>query len=267
MMRKMWLKPSWGIFIAALLFFAVRGVSAVRGARAPSGDSPGPAKLGLAQILAGMQSHSRMQDRLLQDYRTLRSYTVQYQGLGTISARMRVEVSYDTARGKRFQIVSQSGSKLLRDLVLKRAIDSEIEASKDKNSTALSPANYRFHMLGSGAVNGRTVYILGVDPLKPEKFLYRGTIWVDAASFGVVKIEAAPAKNPSFWISHAEIHVTNELTDGFWLPEETRSWSNVRLGGTALLTIDYGRYQIASPVPVAGPKLLPAEGVEAASGQ
>ena len=254
MIRRMCLRAGWSIFIAALLF------SAVPGAGAPSGDSAGPARLSVVQIVTGMQSRNRMQDRVLRSYRTLRSYQVEYHGLGSISAQMRVEVSYDTARGKRFQIVSQSGSKLLCDMVLKRAVESEIEASKDKNSTALSPANYSFRMLGSGNVNGRTVYILGVEPLKPEKFLYRGTIWVDAASFGVVKIDAAPAKNPSFWISHAEIRVTNEFTDGFWLPEETRSWSNVRLGGRALLTIDYGRYQIASPVPVAGQQLLPAEG-------
>ena len=45
---------------------------------------------------------------------------------------MDVEVNYDSASGKRLQIVSQSGSKFLLDKVLKRAVDSEREAFQQK---------------------------------------------------------------------------------------------------------------------------------------
>jgi hypothetical protein len=247
-----------GVVFAVLLLFAVPRT------RARGEDSARSAGLSVTRIVAGMQSRSQIQEQGLRQYRALRSYSVEYHGLGTITARMQVEVSYDAAHGKSFRIVSQGGSALLRDAVLKRAVKSEIEASKDKGSTALSPANYSFRLLGSGNVGGRPVYILAVDPLKPDKFLYRGTIWVDAASFGVVKIHAAPAKNPSFWISHAEISVTDELTNGFWLPEETRSRTEVRLGGTAMLTIDYGRYQIDPRAAASGQVLLPAESMDAA---
>jgi hypothetical protein len=33
---------------------------------------------------------------------------------------------------------------------------------------------------------------------------------------------------------------------GFWLPQQNRSETEVRIGGTAVMTIDYGTYQIAS---------------------
>jgi len=45
---------------------------------------------------------------------------------------MDVEVKYDAATGKSFRIVSQSGSSLLCNKVLKRAVDSEKEAAQDK---------------------------------------------------------------------------------------------------------------------------------------
>ena len=85
-----------------------------------------------------------------------------------------------------------------------------------------------------------------MEPLAPSKFLYRGKIWVDAADFAVVKMETQPAKNPSFWISRTLIHYTGAKTDGYWMPQAVRSETSVRIGGAAVLTIDYGSYQIAA---------------------
>ena len=152
--------------------------------------------------------------------------------------------------GMSFRIVSQSGSKLLCDKVLKRAIDSEQEASRDKRLTELTPANYKFQMEGSETIDGRPAYILKVEPLLDGKFLYRGRIWVDAADFEVVKMEAEPARNPSFFISRTLIHYTGALAHGFWLPRKIRSETKVRIGGTAVLTIDYGNYHVESNAPL-----------------
>lgn len=246
-------KPGWGLFLTAVAAFVLPGT------QARAGDPQPASMLNLAQIVAGIQNHNRIQNQNLKRYHALRTYSVVYHGLGTLSAQMQVEVTYNSAQGKSFRIVSQSGAFLLRDAVLKRAVSSEREASKQQNAIALSPANYSFRLLGNGNVNGRPVYILGVEPLKPGKFLYRGTVWVDAASFGVVKIQGAPAKNPSFWISHTTIWVTDKLTHGFWLPQETRSQTAVRMGGTATLTIEYGQYQIDQQAPHTA-ELLPPTG-------
>ena len=186
-----------------------------------------------------------MQADELQHYQAIRHYQVEYRGFAaSIAARMDVEVNFDAPTGKRFRIVSQSGSKLLCDKVLKKAMDSEKEASQDKNATALTPANYKFELTGSETVGGRPTYIMRVEPLTQSKFLYRGQIWVDSTDFAVVKIEAEPAKNPSFWISRPHIHYRSAKSGDFWLPQNNRSETKVRLGGTAVFTIDYGTYQI-----------------------
>lgn len=252
--------PGWKITLTAVLFIFI----AAPGARARDGNSAPASSLSEAQIVAGIQNRNRIQNQSLVRYRALRTYSVIYHGMGTVSARMQVEVTYDAERGKSFRIVSQSGAMLLRDAVIKRAVDSEKQASKMKGAIALTTANYSFRFLRNGQLNGRPVYILDVEPLKPEKFLYRGTIWVDAASFGVVQIEGAPAKNPSMWISHSKILVTDELTDGFWLPHQTRSQTTVRLGGRATLTIDYGHYQIEQQAPRTAELLAPAADLDAA---
>jgi hypothetical protein len=219
--------------------------------RAEKGDSLPPAILNAAQIVDQMQLHNQARNEELKDYKSLRHYTVDYHGFSTsIAAAMDVEVAYDAASGKSFRVVSESGSKFLCDKVLKRAVDSEEEASRDKSSTALTAANYAFQLLGSENVRGRPAYILDVKPIAASKFLYRGKIWVDAVDFAVAKIEAEPAKNPSVWISRTEINFTSAKTGDFWLPEQNRSETKVRIGGSAVLTIVYGPYQV-SPVAIA----------------
>ena len=200
-----------------------------------------------AQIVEQMQRHENIQANSLQSYEGLRHYSVVYRGFArTISASMDVEMTYDTSSGKSFRITSQKGSGMLCDKVLKKALDSERDASLDKASTALNSSNYKFQLVGTDQVGGRLEYILSVEPVSPSKFLYKGKIWVDATEFAVAKMEVQPAKNPSFWISRTLIHHTNEITNGFWLPERNYSETKVRIGGTATMSIDYQSYRITA---------------------
>jgi hypothetical protein len=234
-------------FRCLCLAVALAGTAVVVWAENPGAGAGSPTGLSTVEVVEQMhhRTEARIQD--LKHYKALRHYQVEYKGFATtIGAKMDVEANYDAAQGMSFRIVSQSGSKFLCDKVLKRAVDSEQEASRDKGSTALTPANYRFQMVGSESIGGRPAYILDVEPLTESKFLYRGKVWVDAADFEVVKMESEPAKNPSFLISRTLIHYTSVLAHGFWLPQGIRSETKVRIGGTAVLTIDYGNYQVES---------------------
>jgi len=233
-----------------VLFLTVVFVISARGTWPQIANPAVPAALASAQIVEEMQRHNMARTNALKSLKSTRHYQAEYRGFSKkIVAGMEVEYSYDAKSGKRFRIVAQSGSKMICDKVLKRAVDSELEASKNSGATALTPANYKFHLAEIDSVGGRPAYVMDVDPLVASKFLYKGKIWVDAADFALVMIDAEPAKNPSFWISRTRIRQTFARTDGFWLPEMNRSESKVRIGGTAVLTIDYGRYEIEANAP------------------
>jgi hypothetical protein len=102
-------------------------------------------------------------------------------------------------------------------------------------------------LVGSVTEDGRRLYVLTVEPRMKKKLLYRGKIWVDADDYAVVRVEAHPAQNPSFWIKDTEIRQVYSRTGEFWLPAQNRSETKVRLGGKAILTIDYGNYQFGLP--------------------
>jgi hypothetical protein len=197
------------------------------------------------QIVQALERHDRMQAEALEHYRAFRHYEIEYWGFfRDLTAQMDVEFEYDSASGKTFRVISESGSHALCERVLKRAIDSEREAFQDRIANALSAANYKFQLLGSESLDGRPSYVLQVDPLSANAFLYRGKIWVDAADFAVSKLDVQPAQNPSVWISQTLIHHRNSRVGSFWLPEENQSITKVRIGGRAVMTIRYGPYQI-----------------------
>jgi len=224
--------------IAALTLFSAAG-------QAQEANQSLPTELTVAQIVDRMQQHNQNQAEALKHYEATRHYRVEYRGFAQdITATMDVAVSFDASSGKSFRILSMSGSKLLGEKVLKRAVESEKEASQNPEATALTPANYKFQLEKCEDLDQHPAYVLLVDPLTANKFLYRGRVWVDATDFAVMKVDALPAKNPSFWISRTETRYTNAKVHGFWLPQHNRSETRVKIGGSAVLTIDYGTYQV-----------------------
>lgn len=209
----------------------------------PAAGSTAP-HLSVAQIVAHLTEENRKRAEDLKGYHEERHYSVTYHGFPlSLSASMVVEATYDAPDTKHFRIISETGSKLLADRVLKRLLATEEAAARDPQETALSPENYQFTLLDEEPLDGRLCYVLAVEPKTDSKLLYRGRIWVDADDYAVTKIDAEPAHNPSFWIRSTKIHHVYGKTGPFWLPEHNESDTQVRLGGTAVLTIDYGAYQ------------------------
>jgi hypothetical protein len=197
------------------------------------------------QIVERMVERNAERAKQLRSYTDERHYTVTYHGIPrSVTAAMVVEATYEAPSTKKFRILSSTGPKLLINQVLKRLLESEEDAAKHPDRTALTSANYSFTLLGTGEVRGRHCYVFHVDPKHDNKFLYRGKVYVDAEDFAVTQIAAEPAKNPSFWIRKTRIDHVYKKAGQFWLPERNRSESKLRLGGTAILTIDYGEYRV-----------------------
>ena len=136
---------------------------------------------------------------------------------------MLVEVQYLAPGTKNFKVRSSAGSKLIVERVFKKLLEAEEDAlSKDgqPRSTALNRDNYDFKMVGFEGSPSHSIYVLAVEPRTKSKFLYRGKLWVDANDFAVVRIEAEPSKNPSFWTKNNEIEQLYTKVNDFWLPEQ-----------------------------------------------
>jgi hypothetical protein len=236
--------------IISLLGMAVCSSAKVYAQTAGVVTAPG---ISTPEIVSKMMFMNEKRAAALKSFTSHRTYDLEYSGFPSHKhAKMEVDVTFNAPR-KELKIVSEEGSELLRNHVLHKLVESEMEANDraNKASTALTEANYEFSLRGEEQKDGRECYVLEVKPRTKSKFLYEGTVWVDSTEFAVVHIQAHPAKNPSFWVKRADIEHRYEKVGFFWLPASNRSASSTRLGGHAVLAIDYGQYHLEAEAPSA----------------
>jgi hypothetical protein len=206
------------------------------------------------EVVARMVQRNQQRADALRGFQGTRTYRLTYQGFPMRrEAEMVTTIIYRAPDSKQFTEISQTGSKLIIDRVFRKLLESEQDALRAENRTrtALNTENYNFTLTAyeSGPPQN---YVFQVEPKNPSKFLYRGKVWIDAQDFAVSRMEVEPAKSPSFWTKKSEISHVYAKVDGFWLPKQNRSVSAIRLGGQAVLTIDYNDYKILGP-PAAQP--------------
>lgn len=206
-----------GTFCCVLCFLALSAV-AETGAAAPD----------LNTIV------QRMQSAQLEDRANARAYTVRrdYQILDKSQepkAQVIASISFFPPDRKEAQIESSHGGmgeKVLRDVIAR-----ETEPAKEAAKKEISPANYQFELLGTTTLNGRSCYVLGMKPLREDKELLKGQIWIDAESYHLLRMEGSPAKSPSWWVRDLYILMSFGEVDGNWMPTFTRAVANIRFKG------------------------------------
>ncbi len=228
----------------ALLLAAPSLAGLDSGAPPPSPASPA---LSADQVVDNLVRRNQERAKALLHSEATRVYRLVYRGFpGDREAEMTVEATYNSPSSKEFKVVSESGSKLIRDRVFRKLLESEKEAAQPAMSAAtlLNRDNYNFELKGYEPSKTGGQYVLQVVPKVRSKYVYRGKVWVDGTDFAVTRIDAEPAQNPSFWTKKSEIHHEYEKVEAFWLPARNESVSYIRLGGRATLTIEYKDYRV-----------------------
>jgi hypothetical protein len=202
-----------------------------------------PPPLTATEIVERMVRADNERLAALAGYTAMRRYRFENKRVNK-RAEMTVRVECDAAGAKKFAVVSETGSGFVRNRIIRKMIDAEAEASqkKDREQTRIIPANYEFSLVGTDVPGGRLSYVLEVHPKTENKFLIRGRIWVDAADFAIARIEASPAKSPSFWIRSVRVVHRYERSGRFWLPVMNESRAKARIFGETDVAIEYFDY-------------------------
>ncbi|HLV89290.1 MAG TPA: hypothetical protein VKV39_20060 [Candidatus Sulfotelmatobacter sp.] len=201
--------------------------------------------LPLEQVVTNLVRKNQERAQSLRSVIATRVYHLEYRGFpGDRDAYMTVRAAYANPAGKDFDVLSEDGSKFLRDRVFKKLLEDEKEAAtgEAQSRMLLNRSNYDFAMVRYEPDSRQ--YVLQVNPKSKGKYLYRGQVWVDGTDFAVTRIVAEPAQNPSFWTKHSEFRHEYVKVQGFWVPARNQSVSYIRLGGRATLTIEYKDYDL-----------------------
>jgi len=256
------MKESWGrlhpVWVAGVIVAVLTGLAGLAGS-APASEardervsaaapSPaGPALTISSEVLfQELLSHNQWREDRLRAYSVKRVYRVT-NGKGALSAEEHVSLEFEAPSTKRYTVTSEKGSSAIRRLVFKRLLDSEVETAggRLRRDNALSPANYRFDVLGEEQLDGRPCYLVEATPTRKAKYLFRGKLWIDAQDFAVAKVDGEPAANPSWWTKKIHFVRHFQKIGDFWLPRSDESVNQVRIFGTHILTIEHQDYEVA----------------------
>lgn len=208
-------------------------------------EAPVAAPLTTEQVVEKMVEMNKRRAEALRSYTLMRIYHVE-NDKQTRRADLVVKMTYHWPDQKEFTVLSESGSKFLRNHVLKRLVRAELESMREseRRRKEMDTSNYDFQLVGHERTPIREFYVLEVVPKGKSKFLFEGKIWVDAQDFGIVRMEGGPAKNPSWWITKVNLQHSYQKIGDFWLPARNETVTQVRIFGETLLTIEYKDYEL-----------------------
>ncbi len=204
------------------------------------------APLSADEVIGRVVEMNDARAKALEGYSSLRTYHLECHCLSHKKADMVVRTDYQAPNRKEFTIVSESGSGTVRDRVFKKLLEAEKESMRDENQqrSAITPENYTFEESDYERTDRDEFYVLHAQPRSKNKFLFLGRIWVNAKDFAITRVEGEPAVNPSWWTVKTAFQRRYQKIGDFWLPESNESETKVRVFGTAVLSIEYGDYQI-----------------------
>lgn len=187
-------------------------------------------------IVAKMTERNAEMREAFSGYTVLRRYEVINKHR---HAEMLVRLVCAPDGGKQFSILQEGGLSFIRKHVFRKMLRKETDASTGEmhENTRIIPANYSFEMVGRDRVDGRPAYVLAIKPKRKSEYLIRGLLWVDAADYAITRVEGQPARNPSFWTKSVHVVRTYDKIGKFWVPASTRSVTEVRIFGSARLSI------------------------------
>lgn len=144
-------------------------------------------------------------------------------------------ITYDALR---FQ-----GDDTVKKQVIARYLQAEEQAQHDP-TLAVTPDNYKFKYKGVSQLDGREAHVFEVTPRKKRQGLYRGELWVDAATCLRVQETGYLVKNPSIVLRKVRFVRRYEIRDGFSVPRQLQTVAETWLVGKTELTIDYTNFSL-----------------------
>jgi len=227
------------------------GLLSVTFAMQPLGPAPASVRDEPARDATGIfervQQANAMRDAALESYLSIRRYSVFEPGHQS-DAELLVSMQFVAPSTKTFRTLDVRGVGWIHRRVFGRLMEAEAQAAagKDRTDSAISPANYDAQLVGSDRLAGRDCYVLALVPKRRDKYLFIGKAWIDKEDFAIARLEGEPARSPSFWVVRAPFVREYQRVDGFWLPLQDETRTEIRFAGPYVLRIQYADYHITA---------------------
>ena len=163
-------------------------------------------------------------------------------------AEMTVKTLYRQDTGKSYTILSQTGSEVIRSLVLGAILDNEkrLNLPGNREGSWITSANYEMKLKSDASqrLDGRDCLVLSLTPKRKAPYLIEGTLWVDSKDGSIVQVQGTGSKSPSVFTGPTQMVRQYTNVAGYAQATHARATSNSHLFGQTVVTIDYRGYQV-----------------------
>jgi len=163
-------------------------------------------------------------------------------------AEMTVTTTYKKESGKSFVIVSQTGSSIVRNLVLHTILENEQRLNQPgiREGAWITSANYEMQLKPGGTqqLDGRDCLVLALTPKRKESYLIEGNLWVDAKDGSIVQLQGTASKSSSLVTGPTQLMRQYVSIGGYPEASHLRAVSNSFMFGKTIVKIDYQNYDI-----------------------
>ena len=150
-----------------------------------------------------------------------------------------------------YEAVSFEGDKSVKSDIIARYLAAETQAqSADESSLAITPANYKFKFKGHSGQDENQIYIFQLTPREKRVGLFKGELWIDAATCLPVRESGRLVKTPSIFLKRVEFVREYYIRGGVAVPLQVASTAETRLVGRAEVTVHYRNVEFAGDSPV-----------------
>jgi hypothetical protein len=137
-----------------------------------------------------------------------------------------------------YKALGFSGDSSVKNELIARYLAEETKSSE----VSITPVNYKFKYKGRSDRDGQQVQVFQITPRKKALGLFRGELWLDAATSMPVRESGQAVKNPSVFLKKMQFVQEYEIRDGVAFPKHFHGTADVRMIGRAELNIDYSNF-------------------------
>ena len=200
------------------------------------------------EILDAVEKAEKDREARLLGYFVHESYALFRRGDRDPSAVMDVATTYIKDKGKSYQVVRESGSRIGR-FILKKILQNEEQLSQGQQraDALITSRNYDMSVPDSVVheLYGRNCLVLQINPKRSSPYLLDGKIWVDATNYHVVRVEGTATATAALGLSgRPMVERDYAEVNGFPVAIHARSVSSQVLLGETVVEIKYENYKL-----------------------
>ncbi len=141
-----------------------------------------------------------------------------------------------------FRMLGFSGDNTIKTEVIARYLKLEMEGPHGGSDISINKENYKFKYKGTQELNERQIYVIHITPREKKVGLFKGELWLDAATYMPVRESGSFVKSPSIFIKKMQFVRKYELQNGVAVPQRLESKAEIRFIGNVELNVNFLKF-------------------------